>query len=170
MHRSLADLNNDGRLTRDGFAVAFHLIQGKLSGKEIPTTLPASLMPPSMRGATATTTSPFQHPPSDFLNDLLREDSYVTFQPPSAILQPQRTEHTQSPATSAPHTQGQSTFGMSHSQLASNNFRYLNYRLRFFPMSPVIFVGCTCSTWCFSFSKCYPRRIGARCRSADYPR
>ncbi|KAF8461190.1 hypothetical protein DFH94DRAFT_96254, partial [Russula ochroleuca] len=33
----LADLNNDGRITRDGFAVAFHLIQGKLTGKEIPT-------------------------------------------------------------------------------------------------------------------------------------
>jgi epidermal growth factor receptor substrate 15 len=112
MHRDLADLNNDGRLTRDGFAVAFHLIQGKLSGKEIPTTLPASLIPPSMRAVTVPTTSPFQQPASD-LNDLLWEDSPVTSQPQSAILQPQRTGHTQSPAISAPLTQGQSTFGMS---------------------------------------------------------
>jgi len=113
MHRDLADLNNDGRLTRDGFAVAFHLIQGKLSGKEIPTTLPASLIPPSMRAVTAPTTSPFQQPPSDSLNDLLWEDSPVTSQPQSVILRPQRTGHTQSPAISASHTQGQSTFGMS---------------------------------------------------------
>ena len=113
MHRDLADLNNDGRLTRDGFAVAFHLIQGKLSGKEIPSTLPASLMPPSMRAMTAPTTSPFQQPPSDSLNDLLWEDSSVTSQPQSAILQPQRTGHTQSPVISATHTQGQSTSGMS---------------------------------------------------------
>jgi epidermal growth factor receptor substrate 15 len=113
IHRDLADLNNDGRLTRDGFAVAFHLIQGKLSGKEIPTTLPTSLMPPSMRPVTVPTTSPFQQPPSDSLNDLLWEDSPVTSQPPSATLQPQRTGHTQSPAISASHTQGQITFGMS---------------------------------------------------------
>ena len=44
----LADLNNDGRLTRDGFAVAMHLIQGKLAGKEVPTRLPPTLVPPSM--------------------------------------------------------------------------------------------------------------------------
>jgi epidermal growth factor receptor substrate 15 len=116
MHRDLADLNNDGRLTRDGFAVAFHLIQGKLFGKEIPTTLPASLMPPSMRAATAPSTSPFQQPLSDSLKalkDLLWEDSPVTSQPQSGILQPQRTGQTQSPAISASHTQGQITFGMS---------------------------------------------------------
>jgi epidermal growth factor receptor substrate 15 len=76
MHRDLADLNNDGRLTRDGFAVAFHLIQGKLSGEEIPTTLPASLIPPSMQAATAPTTSPFQQPRLDSVNGLLWEDPW----------------------------------------------------------------------------------------------
>jgi epidermal growth factor receptor substrate 15 len=106
----LADLNNDGRITRDGFAVAFHLIQGKLTGKEIPTTLPASLMPPSMRVVAVPTASPFQQPPSDLLNDLLWEDSPVTSHPQPTTLQPQRTGHTQSSAISAPQTQGQSTF------------------------------------------------------------
>lgn len=58
--RDLADLNNDGRLTRDGFAVAMHLIQKKLAGAEIPLTLPPSLIPPSMRQANASVTaSPF---------------------------------------------------------------------------------------------------------------
>ena len=73
MHRDLVDLNCDGRLTRDSFAVACHLMQRKLSGKEIPTTLPASLIPPSMRVVTAPTTSPFQQS-SDFLNDLSSEE------------------------------------------------------------------------------------------------
>ncbi|KAF5391940.1 hypothetical protein D9757_001685 [Collybiopsis confluens] len=56
----LADLNNDGRLTRDGFAVAMHLIQKKLAGGEIPTSLPPSLVPPSMRQVNAAVNpSPF---------------------------------------------------------------------------------------------------------------
>ncbi|KAF8843826.1 EF-hand [Paxillus ammoniavirescens] len=45
----LADINNDGYLIRDTFAVAMHLIKDKLSGKEIPETLPPALVPPSMR-------------------------------------------------------------------------------------------------------------------------
>ncbi|KAG9019677.1 hypothetical protein FRB90_011486 [Tulasnella sp. 427] len=45
----LADLHNDGRLTQEGFAIALHLINGKLTGKEVPDSLPSSLVPPSMR-------------------------------------------------------------------------------------------------------------------------
>ncbi|KIJ11729.1 hypothetical protein PAXINDRAFT_101608 [Paxillus involutus ATCC 200175] len=45
----LADINHDGYLIRDTFAIAMHLIKDKLSGKEIPETLPPSLVPPSMR-------------------------------------------------------------------------------------------------------------------------
>ncbi|KAJ7756806.1 hypothetical protein DFH07DRAFT_958946 [Mycena maculata] len=53
----LADINNDGRLTRDGFAIAWYLIQKKRNGVSIPASLPPSLMPPSMRAASAS--SPF---------------------------------------------------------------------------------------------------------------
>ncbi|KAL4074701.1 hypothetical protein V8B97DRAFT_1951878 [Scleroderma yunnanense] len=70
----LADINSDGRLTRDGFAVAMHLIQGKLSGKDIPSTLPPTLVPPSMR----TPVPSFSAPPnqlSEPLRDLLWDDS-----------------------------------------------------------------------------------------------
>ena len=56
--RDLADINGDGRLTRDGFAVAMHLIQKKLAGQDIPATLPPSLVPPSAR-ASALGPSPF---------------------------------------------------------------------------------------------------------------
>ncbi|KAH9829145.1 uncharacterized protein C8Q71DRAFT_791365 [Rhodofomes roseus] len=47
----LADTNHDGRLTRDEFAVAMYLIREKLKGRELPHTLPPSLVPPSLRQA-----------------------------------------------------------------------------------------------------------------------
>ncbi|KAH9060032.1 hypothetical protein EDB87DRAFT_1674880 [Lactarius vividus] len=89
----LADLNNDGRLTREGFAVAMHLIIGKLAGKDLPSTLPPSLIPPSMRTAAVPATSPFHPPPSESLKDLLWDDSPTSpvASQPQSILQPQRT-------------------------------------------------------------------------------
>ncbi|KAH9925266.1 uncharacterized protein B0H18DRAFT_1104723 [Fomitopsis serialis] len=45
----LADANHDGRLTRDEFAVVMHLIRERLKGREVPRTLPPSLVPPSLR-------------------------------------------------------------------------------------------------------------------------
>lgn len=40
-------MDHDGRLTKMEFAVAMHLIRTKLSGKDIPDTLPPSLVPPA---------------------------------------------------------------------------------------------------------------------------
>ena len=49
----LADVNSEGRLNRDEFAVAMHLIRQELNRKggpsTLPQTLPANLIPPSMR-------------------------------------------------------------------------------------------------------------------------
>ena len=49
----LADINSEGRLTRDEFAVAMYLIRqqrGKRDGRgSLPATLPTNLIPPSMR-------------------------------------------------------------------------------------------------------------------------
>ena len=50
----LTDMNQSGTLTRDEFAVAMHLINDRISGKELPQELPASLVPPSMRSQTGT--------------------------------------------------------------------------------------------------------------------
>ncbi|KAI0781214.1 hypothetical protein BD413DRAFT_620813 [Trametes elegans] len=47
----LADSEHDGRLTHDDFAVAMHLIRQKLAGKELPTTVPASLLSSSSQPA-----------------------------------------------------------------------------------------------------------------------
>lgn len=46
----LADIDADGQLTRDEFAVAMHLVRLVRAGKEpLPQTLPPALIPPSMR-------------------------------------------------------------------------------------------------------------------------
>ncbi|KAJ7067970.1 hypothetical protein C8F01DRAFT_1364396 [Mycena amicta] len=42
----LADLNGDGNLTREGLAIALYLVDERLRGRSIPTTLPSSLKPP----------------------------------------------------------------------------------------------------------------------------
>ncbi|EJT98522.1 hypothetical protein DACRYDRAFT_118778 [Dacryopinax primogenitus] len=49
----LADMDNLGQLDRDGFAVAMHLINGQLAGKDLPLTLPLSLIPPTKRSTTS---------------------------------------------------------------------------------------------------------------------
>lgn len=46
---TLSDPNNRGRLNRDEFAVAMHLIYRKLNGYPIPNRLPPELVPPSTR-------------------------------------------------------------------------------------------------------------------------
>ncbi|KAF8126520.1 hypothetical protein EV363DRAFT_1174019 [Boletus edulis] len=87
----LADINNDGRLTRDGFAVAMYLIQGKLSGKEIPASLPPTLVPPSMRSNGPTSPFATVSPQPAEVRDLLWDDSppasTVNTQPQHSIFQ-----------------------------------------------------------------------------------
>ncbi|KAG5718666.1 hypothetical protein E4T56_gene16621 [Termitomyces sp. T112] len=71
----LADINNDGKLTRDGFAIAVYLIQKKLAGVDLPNALPLSLIPPSLR---ANASSPFvlqQQAPQEPAKDLLWDDT-----------------------------------------------------------------------------------------------
>ncbi|KAG6879045.1 hypothetical protein C0992_005670 [Termitomyces sp. T32_za158] len=88
----LADINNDGKLTRDGFAIAMYLIRKKLAGVDLPTTLPLSLIPPSLRDATAS--SPFalpqqpvhQEPPKDLLWDDTPPTSAIA--PPPHVFEP----------------------------------------------------------------------------------
>jgi epidermal growth factor receptor substrate 15 len=72
----LADINSEGRLNRDEFAVAMYLIrQQRMKQGDLPQTLPANLIPPSMRAqarpSNATNAfdvpppqqTPVQHPP-----------------------------------------------------------------------------------------------------------
>jgi epidermal growth factor receptor substrate 15 len=47
----LADINSEGQLSRDEFAVAMYLIRQQRKGDQLPTILPPSLIPPSLRTA-----------------------------------------------------------------------------------------------------------------------
>ncbi|ODQ55238.1 hypothetical protein SAICODRAFT_76040 [Saitoella complicata NRRL Y-17804] len=49
---TLADAGDRGKLNKDEFAVALHLIYRKLNGYDIPARLPAELLPPSHRNIT----------------------------------------------------------------------------------------------------------------------
>ncbi|KAL0940839.1 calcium-binding protein [Colletotrichum truncatum] len=65
----LSDINSEGRLNRDTFAVAMYLIRQQRSRRDgsttLPTSLPPNLIPPSFRSQTRPTTSgsPFDAPP-----------------------------------------------------------------------------------------------------------
>lgn len=98
----LADIRSEGILNRDEFAVAMYLIRQQRSKQgELPQTLPANLMPPSMRGqarpSTATNAfdmppqpTPVQQPPppkpASALDDLFGLDSSPT--PPASAPAP----------------------------------------------------------------------------------
>ncbi|KAI9255689.1 hypothetical protein BDA99DRAFT_539835 [Phascolomyces articulosus] len=64
----LADMEQNGQLTPDEFAVAMYLIQNRIAGKPLPNVLPKSLIPPSKAATSNRVTSPhqpiFQSPPS----------------------------------------------------------------------------------------------------------
>jgi len=62
--RDLSDLNSDGHLTREGFAVAMHLIKLRLAGTELPQSLPQSLVQSVKPGA-----------PIDLLGDIFSTPS-----------------------------------------------------------------------------------------------
>ncbi|KAG0279469.1 actin organization and endocytosis protein [Linnemannia exigua] len=51
---ALADPNNHGKLNKDEFAVAMHLVYRKLNGGDVPPVLPDDLVPPSTRDISET--------------------------------------------------------------------------------------------------------------------
>lgn len=67
-------MQNDGKLTQDTFAVAMHLINGKLAGKPIPDRIPDSLVPPSQRQQ-AGVRPQTQAPMSQITRDLFELDN-----------------------------------------------------------------------------------------------
>lgn len=46
----MSDIDRDGMLDADEFALAMHLINIKLDGNDLPAELPDHLVPPSKRG------------------------------------------------------------------------------------------------------------------------
>ncbi|KAK9460641.1 uncharacterized protein V1516DRAFT_604030, partial [Lipomyces oligophaga] len=62
----LADIRNSGSLSKDEFAVAMYLVHQRLAGQDLPPTLPAALVPLSMRSGASTSaaTGPQSNIPS----------------------------------------------------------------------------------------------------------
>ncbi|KAJ3279727.1 hypothetical protein HK104_001197 [Borealophlyctis nickersoniae] len=64
-NRDLADVDKSGRLNKDEFAVAMHLIKVKMTGAPLPETLPKELVPSSSgRGGLLRTPTTFQSGPA----------------------------------------------------------------------------------------------------------
>lgn len=53
----LADVDRDGYLDEEEFALAMHLIKVKVNGHDIPPTLPKHLIPPSKRAGAENNTA-----------------------------------------------------------------------------------------------------------------
>lgn len=64
-HRTLADVDKDGKLKAEEFILAMHLVDAAKSGQALPLTLPTELVPPSQR--------------SDQTHDGQNSDSYLMF-------------------------------------------------------------------------------------------
>ncbi|KAL4797436.1 hypothetical protein BDV19DRAFT_358774 [Aspergillus venezuelensis] len=106
----LADIDADGQLTRDEFAVAMYLIRQQYTNKgPIPQALPPALIPPSMRRPTSAQAAPIptpvvaSQPPAPLptaADDLFGLDPFATGPPapaPAAVQVPQSTGNSNSP-------------------------------------------------------------------------
>ncbi|KAL4952218.1 hypothetical protein BDW69DRAFT_168202 [Aspergillus filifer] len=108
----LADIDADGQLTRDEFAVAMYLIRQQYTNKgPIPQALPPALIPPSMRRPTSAQAAPIPapaaapQPPAPLptaADDLFGLDPFATGLPapapaPAAVQVPQSTGNSNSP-------------------------------------------------------------------------
>ncbi|KAL1981013.1 hypothetical protein VTN96DRAFT_3237 [Rasamsonia emersonii] len=100
----LADIDADGQLTKDEFAVAMYLVRQQRTKKEpLPPTLPPALVPPSMRrqAAARTVQTPVSAPapapapaapaPRSAAEDLFGLDAFSTPAPAAPAQQPQST-------------------------------------------------------------------------------
>lgn len=118
----LADIDADGQLTKDEFAVAMYLVRQQRGGKEpLPQTLPPALIPPSMRhqaapapaapAAPVPATAPAPAPvPRSAADDLFGLDSFAAPAPAAPSQVPQSTGGSNPPfqAPGSPTSRGQS--------------------------------------------------------------
>ncbi|TPX63785.1 hypothetical protein SpCBS45565_g06360 [Spizellomyces sp. 'palustris'] len=65
---TLADMQKNGKLNADEFAVAMHLVYQKLNGRDLPATLPPELIPPSTRDLNSLTNLAKTQIMSDIVN------------------------------------------------------------------------------------------------------
>ena len=110
-----------------------HLIQKKLAGKDIPATLPQSLIPPSVRSAGASpfgSTAPQAHQPEPVVDLFSFDEPATVSSPPASTFQPLKPQSTGafSPAPSKPsvETDPFNTCKLSRLQITKINVVILN--------------------------------------------
>ncbi|GJN94708.1 hypothetical protein Rhopal_007799-T1 [Rhodotorula paludigena] len=105
----LSDLNNEGHLSRETFAVAMHLLKRALASPAapLPDSLPADLVPPSMRQQQQVVSQPQRD-----LLDLLDDDEPASAPAPAPVLQPQSTGASRS-LSPQPQTQPRAAMSLS---------------------------------------------------------
>ncbi|KAI8068617.1 hypothetical protein BC940DRAFT_325994 [Gongronella butleri] len=105
---NLADPNNQGKLNIDEFSVAMHLIYRKLNGYDVPTTLPAELIPPSTRELKDTVDGLKQ----DLLRSIAQKKSVTSFNDTSlSVPSSPSSRRSPSPSKSGRKTTSKSRYG-----------------------------------------------------------
>ncbi|KAJ6166533.1 hypothetical protein N7470_001980 [Penicillium chermesinum] len=108
----LADIDADGKLTRDEFAVAMYLVRLQRSGKEpIPQVIPPALIPPSMRRqapAPAAVPAPTPAPAPQLA--MSTGGSNAAFQPPKQFSMSTGGSNSAFPAPASPPRSSSNTF------------------------------------------------------------
>jgi epidermal growth factor receptor substrate 15 len=82
----LADINSEGQLSRDEFAVAMYLIRQQRKGDPLPQTLPSNLIPPALRtraNQQAPAVVPLPPPTKSATDDLFGLDAFSAPEPAS---------------------------------------------------------------------------------------
>lgn len=115
---TLSDPNNRGRLDRDEFAVAMHLIYRKLNGYPVPSRLPPELVPPSTRNFNSSIST---------VKSLLSQDAEAR-KASGDFLQPQRTGVSYLKNHSFRGTSSPSSFGRKDATVFRNNDDDVGYR------------------------------------------
>ena len=115
---TLSDPNNRGRLNRDEFSVAMHLIYRKLNGYPVPSRLPPELVPPSTRNFNSSI---------DTVKSLLAQDA-DTRKNTGAFLQPQKTGVSYLKNHSFRGGAASPTYGQKDATVYRNNDEDFGYR------------------------------------------
>ncbi|XP_073909846.1 epidermal growth factor receptor substrate 15-like 1 isoform X7 [Castor canadensis] len=99
----LSDIDKDGHLDRDEFAVAMHLVYRALEKEPVPSVLPPSLIPPSKRKKTvfpgAVPVLPASPPPKDSLRSTPSHGSVSSLNSAGSLSPKHAIKPTQPPAT-----------------------------------------------------------------------
>ena len=116
--RNLADIDGDGRLVPDEFIVALHYVAIAKSGKPVPASLPADVVPPSYRKQQKqpSSESPAEKAPAALPRPTSRPPAGVTkvpaIQPPSSVTAKSPPQAAASSTDSAASVGGVDPFGM----------------------------------------------------------